>query len=149
MNATTTFDNAGAAAPAKANDDNKKNNDNDRKDNNPGSAGNFGNPGNANANASASANKADSAGKGYDNGNAAPAKDDDGDAGAQVKALRDHVDATWQTARDVVADKTKVASAKAKEVAGSAHAYAREEPWQVAGAALAAGVLIGLLLGRR
>ena len=147
MNATTTFDNAGAAAPAKANDDNKKNNDNDRKDNNPGSAGNFGNPGNANA--GASANKADSAGKGYDNGNAAPAKDDDGDAGAQVKALRDHVDATWQTARDVVADKTKVASAKAKEVAGSAHAYAREEPWQVAGAALAAGVLIGLLLGRR
>ncbi|MDB5732210.1 MAG: hypothetical protein JWQ03_2105 [Variovorax sp.] len=88
--------------------------------------------------ADARANKADDA----------PGKESE-DAASQAKALRDRLDATWQTARDVVSDKSKIASAKAKEAAGTAHAYAREEPWQVAGAALAVGVLVGLLLGRR
>ncbi len=85
--------------------------------------------------------KADAASGGKDGGG--------DDVGSQARALRDQVNDTWQTARDVVADKTKVAGAKAREVADNAHAYAREEPWQVAGAALAVGVLIGLMLGRR
>lgn len=71
------------------------------------------------------------------------------DAVPQIKALRERLDAKLQVAREVVGEKRKIAARKAKEAAGTANAYAHDEPWQIAGAALAVGVLVGLLLGRR
>lgn len=73
----------------------------------------------------------------------------DFDVVPQIKALRERLDAKLQVAREVVGEKSKVAAKKAKEAADSANTYAHDEPWQIAGAALAVGVLVGLLLGRR
>lgn len=67
----------------------------------------------------------------------------------QLKALRKRVDAKLAIARELASEKSKVAAQKAKEAASTANAYAHDEPWQIAGAALAVGLLVGLLLGRR
>jgi len=67
----------------------------------------------------------------------------------EIKALRDSLDAKLQVAREVVGEKSKIAAKKARDAADTANAYAHDEPWQIAGAALAVGVLVGLLLGRR
>jgi len=67
----------------------------------------------------------------------------------QIKVLRERLDAKLQVAREVVGEKGKIAARKAKDAADTANAYAHDEPWQIAGAALAVGVLLGLLLGRR
>jgi ElaB/YqjD/DUF883 family membrane-anchored ribosome-binding protein len=66
-----------------------------------------------------------------------------------IKALRQRVDAKLAIARELASEKTKLAAKKAREAAGNANAYAHDEPWQIAGAALAVGLLVGLLLGRR
>jgi len=66
-----------------------------------------------------------------------------------IKALRQRVDAKLAIARELASEKGKLAAKKAREAAGTANAYAHDEPWQIAGAALAVGVLVGLLLGRR
>ena len=42
-----------------------------------------------------------------------------------------------------------MAAKKAKEAANTANAYAHDEPWQIAAGALAVGVLVGIVLGRR
>lgn len=73
----------------------------------------------------------------------------DFDAVPQIKALRERLDAKIQVAREIVGEKSKLAAIKAKDAADTANAYAHDEPWQIAGAALAVGVLVGLLLGRR
>ncbi|HYP82552.1 DUF883 family protein [Variovorax sp.] len=67
----------------------------------------------------------------------------------RVKALRQRVDAKLAIARELASEKGKLAAKKAREAAGTANAYAHDEPWQIAGAALAVGVLVGLLIGRR
>jgi len=67
----------------------------------------------------------------------------------QLKALRQRVETKLAIARELASEKSKVAAKKAKEAADNANAYAHDEPWQIAAAALAVGVLIGLLLGRR
>ena len=67
----------------------------------------------------------------------------------QIKAMRERLDAKIQVAREVVGEKSQLAARKAKDAADTANAYAHDEPWQIAGAALAVGVLVGLLLGRR
>jgi len=66
-----------------------------------------------------------------------------------IKALRQRIDSKLAIARELAAEKSKLAAKKAREAANTANAYAHDEPWQLAGAALAAGVLVGLLLGRR
>ncbi|MEJ8858678.1 DUF883 family protein [Variovorax robiniae] len=71
------------------------------------------------------------------------------DSVPHIKALRQRVDAKLAIARELAQEKTKLAAKKAREAAGSANAYAHDEPWQIAGAALAVGILVGLLLGRR
>jgi ElaB/YqjD/DUF883 family membrane-anchored ribosome-binding protein len=71
------------------------------------------------------------------------------DSVPHIKALRQRVDAKLAIARELAAEKGKIAAKKAREAAGTANAYAHDEPWQIAGAALAVGVLVGLLLGRR
>ena len=67
----------------------------------------------------------------------------------RVKALRQRVDAKLAIARELASEKGKLAAKKAREAADTANAYAHDEPWQIAGAALAVGVLIGVLIGRR
>jgi ElaB/YqjD/DUF883 family membrane-anchored ribosome-binding protein len=67
----------------------------------------------------------------------------------QIKALRQRVEAKLAIARELAAEKSKIAAKKAKEAASTANAYAHDEPWQIAAGALAVGVLIGLVLGRR
>ena len=67
----------------------------------------------------------------------------------QIKALRQRVETKLAIARELAAEKSKIAAKKAKDAASTANAYAHDEPWQIAAGALAAGVLIGLLLGRR
>ncbi len=71
------------------------------------------------------------------------------DSVPHIKALRQRVDAKLAIARELAAEKGKLAAKKAREAAGTANAYAHDEPWQIAGAALAVGLLVGLLLGRR
>lgn len=66
-----------------------------------------------------------------------------------IKALRQRVDAKLAIARELTAEKARIAAKKARVAADSANAYAHDEPWQIAGAALAVGVLVGLVLGRR
>jgi len=67
----------------------------------------------------------------------------------QIKVLRERIDAKLQVAREVLGEKGKMAARKTKDAAETANAYAHDEPWQIAGAALAVGVLVGLLIGRR
>jgi ElaB/YqjD/DUF883 family membrane-anchored ribosome-binding protein len=67
----------------------------------------------------------------------------------QIKALKQRVEAKLAIARELASEKSKVAAKKAKDAAQTANAYAHDEPWQIAGAALAVGVLVGLLLGSR
>ncbi len=81
---------------------------------------------------------------------------EDLDSMPQLKALRKRVDAKLAIARELASEKSKVAAQKAKEAAqkakeaaSTANAYAHDEPWQIAAAALAVGLLVGLLLGRR
>ncbi len=67
----------------------------------------------------------------------------------QIKALRQRIDAQVQRAREATTEQSKRAAKKAKQAAGTANTYAHDEPWQIAGAALAVGLLVGLLLSRR
>lgn len=67
----------------------------------------------------------------------------------QLRALRQRVETKLAIARELASEKSKVAAKKAKEAANTANAYAHDEPWQIAAAALAVGVLVGLVLGRR
>jgi len=71
------------------------------------------------------------------------------DSMPQIKALRQRIDSKIAIARELAAEKSRIATKKAKEAASTANAYAHDEPWQIAGAALAVGVLVGLLIGRR
>ena len=67
----------------------------------------------------------------------------------QLKALRQRVEAKLAIARELTAEKSKLAARKAREAADNANAYAHDEPWQIAAGALAVGILVGLVLGRR
>ena len=67
----------------------------------------------------------------------------------QLRALRQRVETKLAIARELASEKSKVATKKAKEAANTANAYAHDEPWQIAAGALAIGVLVGLVLGRR
>jgi ElaB/YqjD/DUF883 family membrane-anchored ribosome-binding protein len=71
------------------------------------------------------------------------------DSVPQIKALRQRIDSKLAIARELAAEKGRVAARRAREAATTANAYAHDEPWQIASAALAVGVLVGLLLGRR
>lgn len=67
----------------------------------------------------------------------------------EIRKLKQRVESKLNIARALAAEKSKVAAQKAKDAAHNANAYAHDEPWQIAGAALAVGVLVGLVLGSR
>jgi ElaB/YqjD/DUF883 family membrane-anchored ribosome-binding protein len=61
------------------------------------------------------------------------------DAVPEIKLLRQRLDDGMQTARD----------SAVRAAQDAADRYAHDEPWRVAGAALAVGALVGFLLARR
>ena len=67
----------------------------------------------------------------------------------QIQQLRQRLDDGIHSARDSAVRAAQEAARQAKEAAYAADQYAHDEPWRVAGAALAAGALVGFLLGRR
>ena len=67
----------------------------------------------------------------------------------QIKALRKRIDETMVNVRETAVETAHEAARKAREAAHNADVYAHDEPWRVAGGALAVGVLLGFLLGRR
>ena len=71
------------------------------------------------------------------------------DSAPHIKALRQRIDTKLAIARELAAEKSRLAAKKAREAASATNAYAHDEPWQIAAGALAVGVLVGLLLGRR
>lgn len=71
------------------------------------------------------------------------------DAVPQIKVLRQHLDDGLHRARESAIDAAHEAARQAKEAARAADRYAHDEPWRVAGAALAVGTIVGFLLARR
>lgn len=71
------------------------------------------------------------------------------DAVPQINALRQKLDDGVHQARESAVHAAQEAARQAKEAAYAADRYAHDEPWRVAGAALAVGALLGFLLARR
>ena len=71
------------------------------------------------------------------------------DAVPEIQVLRKKLDEGIDTARESAMTAAREAARQAKDAAKAADQYAHDEPWRVAGAALAAGAIIGFLLSRR
>lgn len=71
------------------------------------------------------------------------------DAIPEIKLLRQRLDDGMTNVRDSAVRAAHEAARQAKEAAYAADRYAHDEPWRLAGAALAAGALLGFLLARR
>lgn len=71
------------------------------------------------------------------------------DSVPEIKALRDRLDEGMHNVRDAAVRAAQEAANQAKDAARAADRYAHDEPWRVAGAALAVGALVGFLLARR
>jgi ElaB/YqjD/DUF883 family membrane-anchored ribosome-binding protein len=71
------------------------------------------------------------------------------DAVPDIKILRQRLDDGIHSAREAAVRAAQDAARQAKEAALAADRYAHDEPWRVAGAALAVGALVGFLLARR
>ena len=67
----------------------------------------------------------------------------------EIKQLRQRLDDGVQSVRDATVRAAQDAAQQARDAAGAADRYAHDEPWRVAGAALAVGTLVGFLLARR
>lgn len=67
----------------------------------------------------------------------------------EIRQLRQRLDETVGSARDGAVRAAQDAARQAKEAALAADRYAHDEPWRVAGAAMAVGALIGFLFSRR
>ena len=67
----------------------------------------------------------------------------------EIRALRARLEDSAGNARDSAVRAAQDAARQAKEAALAADRYAHDEPWRVAGAALAVGALVGFLLARR
>ncbi len=67
----------------------------------------------------------------------------------EIKLLRQRLDDGLHTVRDSAVRAAQEAARQAREAAWAADRYAHDEPWRVAGAALAVGALVGFLLARR
>jgi ElaB/YqjD/DUF883 family membrane-anchored ribosome-binding protein len=71
------------------------------------------------------------------------------DAVPEIKLLRQRLDDGMHNVRESAVRAAQDAARQAKEAALAADRYAHDEPWRVAGAALAVGALVGFLLARR
>ncbi|MGP1629498.1 MAG: DUF883 family protein [Giesbergeria sp.] len=71
------------------------------------------------------------------------------DSVPEIRALRQRLDDGMQHVRDSTLRAAQEASRQAKDAAVAADRYAHDEPWRVAGAALAVGAVVGFLVSRR
>lgn len=71
------------------------------------------------------------------------------DAVPEIKFLRQRLDDGMHQVRDSAVRAAQDAARQAKDAALAADRYAHDEPWRVAGAALAVGAVVGFLLARR
>ena len=71
------------------------------------------------------------------------------DSVPEIKVLRQRLDDGMHSVRDAAVHAAQDAARQAKDAARAADRYAHDEPWRVAGAAVAVGALIGFLLARR
>lgn len=72
-----------------------------------------------------------------------------GDAGAGVAELRSRVQASLASAKTGLIEAQAAVIDKAKAAAKATDEYVHENPWKSISIAAGAGLLIGLLLGRR
>src|SRR5438876_1633548 len=72
-----------------------------------------------------------------------------GGAGAQLSAARSRLEASLQAARKQLAKAEGVVVEQSKVAADATDKYVHENPWPVIGAAAAAGLLLGVLVGRK
>ena len=71
------------------------------------------------------------------------------DSVPEIRALRQRLDDGMRVVRDSTVRAAQEAARQAKDAAQAADRYAHDEPWRVAGAALAVGAVVGFLLSRR
>jgi len=71
------------------------------------------------------------------------------DSVPEIRALRQRLDDGVQAVRDSTVRAAQEAARQAKDAAQAADRYAHDEPWRVAGAALALGAIVGFLISRR
>lgn len=67
----------------------------------------------------------------------------------EIRQLRKRLEDGIDSAKDSARHAAHEAAHHAKEAARTADRYARDEPWRVAGTALAVGAVVGFLLARR
>lgn len=67
----------------------------------------------------------------------------------KVVELRDRINENLRTARHRLADAEDAIKEKTREVARVTDDYVHDHPWSAIGAAAGAGLVIGLLIGRR
>lgn len=67
----------------------------------------------------------------------------------EINMLRQRIDDGMSSIRESAVRAAQDAARQAKDAADVADRYAHDEPWRVAGAALAVGALLGFMLGRR
>lgn len=72
-----------------------------------------------------------------------------GQAGERMSEARARAEASVRAARKRMSALQDDVVAQTKEVADQADAYVRKNPWQAVGIAVAAGVIVGLMIGRR
>jgi ElaB/YqjD/DUF883 family membrane-anchored ribosome-binding protein len=70
-------------------------------------------------------------------------------AGEKVQEVRSRAEETIKQARANIDSVENLALQRAKELAGQAEDYVRENPWQAVGMAAGIGLLLGLVLSRR
>lgn len=67
----------------------------------------------------------------------------------QIRQIRQRFDEGYSNVREAAVHAAHEAATRAKDHAETANRYAHDEPWHVAGAAVAIGAVIGFLLARR
>jgi ElaB/YqjD/DUF883 family membrane-anchored ribosome-binding protein len=70
-------------------------------------------------------------------------------AGEKVSAARERIQASLASAKIKLGDAERAALERAKEAAKVTDEYVHDNPWKAVGIAAAAGLVLGLLLGRR
>ncbi|AMN48333.1 membrane protein [Steroidobacter denitrificans] len=69
--------------------------------------------------------------------------------GEKIQEIRAQAEESLRHARARLSDVEQEALRRAREISDSAEDYVRDNPWQSVGIAAGAGLLLGLLLGRR
>ena len=72
-----------------------------------------------------------------------------GDASARMSGVRDRLEESVKATRARIAEMEDAVVAQTKAAAQATNQYVHENPWPSIGVAAAAGLMLGVLLGRR